>query len=219
MNQFRIARNAYLSRNITGYHNLYYTGYREPENPDFLNILKNTYNSTSIYDLQTARNKVVEILTNDIPAVMIDNILTSCTCICIPRSKALQSYTGSQLLFREAVSIASSKLCGVIDGSQIIQRHTDTFTTHFSRTKNPSRVALTGLTTTKIDGNDGLMPYPGITKDTCYIDANSVRGKDIILIDDIYTLGVNIDEDGIQALLDIGANNVIFYAIAYTRRG
>ena len=63
------------------------------------------------------------------------------------------------------------------------------------------------------------MPYPGITEDTCYIDENNVKGKDIILIDDIYTLGANIDEDGLQALLNSGANKIIFYAIAYTWRG
>ena len=38
---------------------------------------------------------------------------------------------------------------------------------------------------------------------------------DIILIDDIYTSGCNIDEDCIQALYDNGANRVVFYAIAY----
>lgn len=216
--KFTIYKNAYLSKNIKGYYNLYYTGYGEPDNPDFLNTLKNTYNSTSLYDLREAQNQVVEILLDDIPTIMTDNNLESCTCICIPRAKALTTYTDRQLFFRDAVGIASNELSGVVDGSDIIERHTNTFTTHFSRTKNPSRVAKTGQTTTKIDGNDGPMPYPGITKDTCYIDKNSVKGKDIILIDDIYTLGANIDEDGIQALLDTGANNVIFYAIAYTRR-
>lgn len=216
--KFIIRKNEYLSKNITGYYNLHYTGFGEHDNPDFLNTLKNTYNSTSIYELRKARNEVIEIILGDIPAIMADNSLRSCTCICIPRSKALNTYTDNQLFFRDAVSIASSKLSGVIDGSDIIERHTNTFTTHFSKTKNPSRVAKTGLTTARIDGNDGSMPYPGITKNTCYIDKNSVKGKDIILIDDIYTLGTNIDEDGIQALLDSGANNVIFYAIAYTWR-
>jgi hypoxanthine-guanine phosphoribosyltransferase len=30
------------------------------------------------------------------------------------------------------------------------------------------------------------MPYPGITKATCTI-SNEVKGKDILLIDDLYT--------------------------------
>jgi predicted amidophosphoribosyltransferase len=63
------------------------------------------------------------------------------------------------------------------------------------------------------------LPYPGITKKTCTINYPGIYNQNIILIDDIYTNGVNIDEDCIQALLDSGAKNVIFYAIAYTRRG
>ncbi|MCF6205161.1 MAG: hypothetical protein L3J59_16105 [Methylococcaceae bacterium] len=61
------------------------------------------------------------------------------------------------------------------------------------------------------------MPYKGITNDTCHISDN-VRGRTIILIDDIYTGGVNIDEDAIQALLDKGARSVYFYAIGKTAR-
>ena len=63
--------------------------------------------------------------------------------------------------------------------------------------------------------NDGDLPYVGITNATCNI-SNDVRGKDILLIDDIYTKTVNIDEDAIQALLSKGANSVAFYAIGNT---
>ena len=63
--------------------------------------------------------------------------------------------------------------------------------------------------------NDGLNPYVGITNATCRISDN-VIGKDILLIDDIYTMTVNIDEDAIQALLSKGANSVSFYAIGKT---
>ena len=59
------------------------------------------------------------------------------------------------------------------------------------------------------------MPYPGITKATCNI-SDKVAGKDILLIDDIYTLDVNIDEDAIQALYDMGAKSVRFYAVCKT---
>ena len=67
-------------------------------------------------------------------------------------------------------------------------------------------------------GGDGELPYAGITKDTCNISAG-IRGKDILLIDDIYTKGVNIDEDAIQALLDNGARRVYFYAVGKTLKG
>ena len=43
-----------------------------------------------------------------------------------------------------------------------------------------------------------------------------VRGKDIVLIDDLYTKTVNIDEDAIQALHDNGARSVIFYSVGKT---
>jgi phosphoribosylpyrophosphate synthetase len=59
------------------------------------------------------------------------------------------------------------------------------------------------------------MPYPGITSDTCYI-SERVIGKNIILVDDLYTKTVNIDEDAIQALLDRGAESVTFYSLGKT---
>ena len=50
---------------------------------------------------------------------------------------------------------------------------------------------------------------------TCRI-SDEVIGKDILLIDDLYTKTVNIDEDVIQALLDSGAKSVFFFAIGRT---
>jgi predicted amidophosphoribosyltransferase len=59
------------------------------------------------------------------------------------------------------------------------------------------------------------MPYPGITLDTCTISKN-IQSCNILLIDDIYTGNVNIDEDMIQALLISGATSVFFYAVGKT---
>jgi len=56
------------------------------------------------------------------------------------------------------------------------------------------------------------MPYAGITQKTCTLNKN-IKDKDILLIDDIYTADVNIDEDAIQALMDKGAKSVTFYAV------
>ena len=44
-----------------------------------------------------------------------------------------------------------------------------------------------------------------------------VKGKVVILVDDIYTPKVNIDEDCAQALLDEGAKRVILYVIGRTQ--
>ena len=64
-------------------------------------------------------------------------------------------------------------------------------------------------------GGDGDTPYPGITKTTCTI-SDEIKGKDILLIDDVYTKDVGIDEDAIQALFDHGAKSVIFYSVGKT---
>lgn len=69
-----------------------------------------------------------------------------------------------------------------------------------------------------MENNTGDMPYPGITKDTCEICKSNIANKDIILVDDIYTEGVNTIEDCLQTLLELGAKSVILYVIAKTRR-
>ena len=69
----------------------------------------------------------------------------------------------------------------------------------------------------RLEHNTGDMPYVGITKDTCEIDKHAVENKNVILVDDIYTEGVFVDEDCIQTLLDSGAKSVILYTIAKTR--
>lgn len=88
-------------------------------------------------------------------------------------------------------------ICDVFDnGTDYMIRHTDTKTNH-------------------LRNSTGVLPYVGITKDTCYISEN-VIGKNILLIDDVYTKTTNVDEDAIQALLDKGAKNVWFYSIGKT---
>ncbi len=210
--RFTIYGNSFLRQNVVGYHNRDYTGYQQPDNPNFLNTLKNTFNDISPNLLNQAKQEVRNILLVDIPAIMREHRWETCTCVCIPRAKALDTYTPNQLFFRDAVSEAASRMAGVIDGSYSIIRHTNTRTTHLPETTD--RVANTG----RVYGNDGASPYSGITGDTCNINIDHIRNQNIILIDDIYTNGVNIDEDCIQALLDMGARSVIFYAIAYTRR-
>lgn len=61
------------------------------------------------------------------------------------------------------------------------------------------------------------MPYKEITRDTCEVKERAIKNKHILLVDDIYTNGVNVAEDCIQTLLDFGAKSVILYVIARTR--
>lgn len=148
--------------------------------------------------LQNATNQLSTILQADLPQIFQStrkNILTVCV---IPRAKA--TYRPNQLYFKTTICNVVNNLNGFIDGSNYIIRHTDTKTTHLSRSGG---------------GGNGNLPYCGITKDTCII-SNEVRGKDVLLIDDLYTRTVNIDEDAIQALLDYGAKSVVFYAVGRT---
>lgn len=204
MYRFNINRNRYLEMEITGYFHQYYTGYRQQDNPDFLNTLKNTFNTESRRNLIDARENVINILMHDISEIIRENNMPNCMCVCIPRAKALETYANSQLMFKEAVSVAANNLHGVIDGTDCIRRVVNTLTTHL---RNAATIP-----------NDGEEPYSGITVATCEIDTNRIMNQNIILIDDIYTRNVNIDEDCIQALLNNGARNVIFYSIGHTRR-
>lgn len=203
MEGFYIERNNFLNTRIRGYFHQFYTGYRQPENPDFLNTLKNTFNTTPLQELISAQEKVRSILLEDIPDIIQEHNFDECLCISVPRAKSLQAYTNNQLMFKEAVKTVAENIENAIDGTDCIIRKTDTCTTHLRNS---------------IDNNHGPLPYLGIIQDTCFINRTKIQGKNIILIDDIYTRTVNIDEDCIQALLNNGAREVIFYAIGFTRR-
>ena len=131
--------------------------------------------------------------------------ISELTIVGIPRAKAEGEYSPNQQLFRRGISYTVELLIkqglNLIDGSHFIIRHTNTKTTHLAKNSNVE--------------NDGALPYVGITKDTCNI-SDQIEGKDILLIDDIYTKTVNIDEDAIQALYDKGAKSVTFYSICRT---
>jgi len=191
MNKFTIYANQYLQQNIEGYYHTSYVRYGNPGNPDYLNDLKNTFNDFSKEKLDNAINQLYDVLKTDLS--QFSKSLTICV---VPRSKAENTYSHNQLLFKKVVQHVINEL-GFNDGSNYIIRHTDTKTTHLAHTQY---------------GGNGDMPYPGITKNTCNI-SSKVKNKDILLVDDIYTNSVNIDEDAIQALLDNGAKSVVFYSV------
>lgn len=140
------------------------------------------------------------ILREDLPVILRQVRKNNLTVCVVPRSKAENYYRADQLLFKKVISQVVDQLPNFINGTNYIIRHTNTRTTHLDKNGQ---------------GGDGNLPYPGITKDTCTI-SGQVNGKDILLIDDLYTKSVNIDEDAIQALLDKGANSVTFYSIGRT---
>lgn len=213
MERFIIEKNDFLSENVPAFYSKDYIGYKRNGNPDFLNTLKNTFNSYpssvlngAVIELNKVLNEVLDI------AYMHSEFnfgwpLTICV---IPRAKT--TYSPNQLLFHSTIKSFFSKIINDLqlaqyheiwaDGTEYIKRHTNTRTTHLP-------------TTTPNYNNDGDIPYKGITEMTCHI-SDEVKGKSILLIDDIYTKGINIDEDAIQALINKGAEKVIFYSVAKT---
>lgn len=203
MEQFNINANSFLNKSIRAYYRFDYTGYGKEGNPDFINHIKNQFDDIHVGVLQNAINELKKIIEVDLPKIKNHHRISYLTVCVIPRAKSENSYSENQKLFRNVISSVVDRLQGLANGTNYITRKINTRTTHLNKSGY---------------GGDGEMPYEGITKATCSI-SNDVRGKDILLIDDIYTKGVNIDEDAIQALLDYGAKSVIFYAVAKTYKG
>ncbi|MBQ8272653.1 MAG: phosphoribosyltransferase [Tidjanibacter sp.] len=203
MKKFTIEANNFLSQNIQGYFRQYYIGgenrHLNPKNIEHLICsFKNDITVTPNEVMECCIDRLSDILREDLCAI-VENENLSCPTICvIPRAKV--SYRPDQMLFKATIKNVVQSMSCVVDGTDYIIRTADTKTTHRAR---------------RGYGGDGKLPYPGITIDTCAI-SNDVRGKDIILIDDLYTKTVNIDEDAIEALLRKGANSVTFYSIGRT---
>lgn len=203
MNKFIMEANQFLSRNVPGYFHADFHGAGQPGNPDFLYKLKNDpHHKWSQQHIRYAISDMNEVLGIDLPEIIKQVEASTLTVCVVPRAKAEASYRPDQLMFKATVGAYARSTPGFADGSDFIIRHTNTRTTHL---RNP------------VDGfeNDGRMPYPGIASDTCNFSAH-IRGRDILLVDDIYTKTVNIDEDMVQALFDNGARSVVFYAIGNT---
>lgn len=204
MYQFTIPQNDCLRQSIRAFHHDFYSGgdekWKEPGTiENIICTLKNDIEPYPYNILSIATQQLRDILIEDLPEIRhrlnSKNNLTVCV---VPRAKV--KYNADQLLFRETVHDVVNRLSGFYNGINYIIRHTDTKTTHRAKWGY---------------GGKGSMPYPGITKDTCTI-SDEVRGKDILLIDDLYTKTIDIDEDAIQALLDKGANSVVFYSVGKT---
>ena len=166
------------------------------------NMIWTFKNDTSPFPtrLPFVKQQLSQILSTDLPQILTNSHLGNLTVCVIPRSKRENFYRADQLFFRQIVSDVVNSINNFSNGTNYLIRHTNTRTTHLDRNG---------------EGADGHLPYPGITKETCTI-SNEISGKDILLIDDLYTENVHIDEDAIQAVLDKGARSVIFYSVGKT---
>ncbi|MDY5615692.1 MAG: hypothetical protein SPF34_02130 [Helicobacter sp.] len=203
---FIIESNRFLKKDTTTYYHYKYTRYREPNNPDFLVTLKNTYNSSDYKTIQNLEEAMLEVkdCVGEFLTFIANNHYGQIPVCVVPRSLVQTNDNKMQFCFKQAIKEIikgfndHNRTNKFIDATNCIMRHTKTKTTHLKNTDDT-----------------GAMPYVGITKDTCNI-CNGIRDKFILLIDDIYTKTINIDEDCIQALYDKGARKIIFYAVART---
>lgn len=204
MYTFSIPANEFLSRDICAFNHADYTGGGnwsiKGSIENLICTLKNDITPYPQSVLNDATAKLSSILAKDLPQILQRTKLQSLRVCVIPRAKHEEYYSPNQKLFRNTVQQIIKTQYGFEDGTHDIIRHTDTKTTHLAR---------------RGGGGNGPTPYRGITNDTCTI-SNNVCGKDILLIDDLYTRTVNIDEDAVQALFDKGAKSVIFYAVGKT---
>ena len=189
---------------VDAYCSTFYRGYLCLGNPDYINILKNQYGDKSSGELLAAKQQLEDVLKRDIPKILRELEKDDIVVCVVPRAKSEKEYKENQKLFKAAVANAITDL-SLIDGTDVIIRIVSTCTTHMSKVESYV--------------NDGPMPYRGILKDTCDINDSEIREKDVLLIDDIYTKSVNIDEDALLTLLEMGARSVVFYAVGYTNRG
>jgi phosphoribosylpyrophosphate synthetase len=208
MNTFTIQSNEYLDLDIKGfYHSDYQGGGNWKVSGTIENLictLKNDITPYSSIVLSAATSRLYDILNDDFLQISRNRKsvgIPKLTVCVIPRAKSEDSYRDNQKLFRRTVQRVAQNYPTIFeDGTHYIIRHTDTQTTHLARSGH---------------GGTGDLPYQGITVDTCDI-SEMIEGKDILLVDDLYTRTVNIDEDAIQALLDNGADSVCFYAVGKT---
>lgn len=200
MNTFTIESNCYLENDINGFYHTDYVGMNKPGNPDYLNELKNDRHDFCKKTIKHAAQDLKKILTTQLNKALEEFQLDTAAICVMPRAKTSSSYSKSQLYFSKTVSKVVNNIANLEDGTDWIIRHKNTRTTHLYH-----------------PGREGKAPYIGITGDTCKISAK-VEGKDIILVDDVYTKYVNVNEDALQALLDAGANSVQLFVVAKTKK-
>lgn len=194
INFFVIKANQHLKTDVEAYYHTYYKGFKKPGNPDFINILKN---QPTIYPdelLSQASQELKTILNANLPKIKEKIACDVLTIVLAPRAKAIQDDWYQQLRKSVTEWCFEHKNEGFEDGCNYIIRHTNTPTTHL--------------------GEEGDI-YPGMIKETCYISPE-IEGKDILFMDDIYTFGVNIDEDSLQAIINNNPKTLTFYSVAKT---
>ena len=184
---------------VAGYYHDEYYGMSSPNNRiRFVNVLKNDRCNTPSEVICQNEKLLAAAIRGDLARITQKHgRLTLCG---VPRSKRENSYPWSKMGLKRALRQAATENPLLDDGMDFIVRHTDTRCTHRDRWGY---------------GGAGELPRPGLIQDTCHLSAE-IAGKDVLLVDDIYTPNCGIDEDAICAVMNAGAKRVVFYAIGYT---
>ena len=184
---------------VVGYYHDEYYGMSSPANRIlFVNVLKNDRLRSSPGEIVAGEMQLAHAVRADF--ARITQLHGARTLVGVPRSKREASYPWEKMGLKRALRRAVAENPLLSDGLDFIVRHTDTLCTHRSYWGH---------------GGMGEGPRPGLIADTCTL-SSGIRGRDVLLVDDIFTPGVGIDEDAICAVLNAGARSVVFYAIGYT---
>lgn len=186
-------------KSVDGYfHDYYYRRGNPRDTMRYLTDIKNDFNNISIDLYFESRIKLANVLFPDF-FILAKNLGPMTVCG-VPRSKREDGYTKAQMGLKQTIRDVVRKCPGLEDGMDFIIRHTDTFCTHLGRSGY---------------GGIGEHPRRGLIKETCNLSPE-IKGRNILLVDDIYTPNVNIDEDAIETMFEMGANSVVFYAVGRT---
>lgn len=195
----KIGLDKFLKKDIDLYFHDHYYGFSSVKNRlKYVNYLKNDCRDFDAV-IPQCEDLAAKVLAEDLSELV--KIYGSLTVCGIPRSKRESIYPAEMMGLKRAIRKAVRSSPNLSDGLDYIIRHTNTLCTHMNYRGNY--------------GDDGETPRPGLIRDTCRLSPE-IAGKNIVLVDDIYTAGVGIDEDGVQALLDAGAKSVILYTFGCT---
>lgn len=196
----------------------YYTGMGTEGNPDYINHLKADDNLGYVYLgghdgsrwlwNMNAASLAYRVLEYSLSTLVEQGLAPKNPTVCyVPRAKREEHYSSYQLAFKQVLRDVVRDL-GYNDGIDYIQRVKNMPTTH---RKDESLCYFEGDPVIEVEKNDQV----NFMAQSCTF-SEEIRGKDIILVDDIYTRGVNIDEYAYRSLLEAGAKSVILYTLACT---
>lgn len=138
---FIIESNRFLKKDTTAYYHYKYTRYREPNNPDFLVTLKNTYNSSDYKTIQNLEEAMLEVkdCVGEFLTFIANNHYGQIPVCVVPRSLVQTNDNKMQFCFKQAIKEIikgfndHNRTNKFIDATNCIMRHTKTKNNAFKK--------------------------------------------------------------------------------------